>query len=381
MLNALVKKQKLIITLFLFYLAVCPTVMVTSGIMRLFPTLALSFFLFCGIISWSRIKYARMGILIKCFAIFIIFNALITESAYGNSMITIIKSTFWVSIYGLSYVFFEGSCIEKKNYQKWVFIISTIIMLVFYVSHNIRLTEIGDGAGDNVIFYSLMLIPWMSHIQDKRCKWIIIACLFFCTLLSLKRSSTIIFGSAVAITYFSDFIFKKKIEVSTLLMGVIIVVSMIGVLNFASDKVAIVAQRFESIEDDGGSGRDEIYEDVFSRYSTGSIKQKIFGRGFDGVRRDSSYLIPVSAHNDFLEVLYDFGVIGFFFYLLIHLSLIKWMICLFRARSQLAFPVLISYVCFLVMSLVSHLILYPTYFGLLTAFWAYAECEDNKLKK
>ena len=88
----------------------------------------------------------------------------------------------------------------------------------------------------------------------------------------------------------------------------------------------------------------------------------------------------MSAHNDFLEVMYDFGLVGLLFYVLIHLSLIKWTIRLFRNGSPFAFPVLISYVCFFVMSMVSHLILYPTYFGLLTAFWAYAECKDRVLR-
>ena len=101
--------------------------------------------------------------------------------------------------------------------------------------------------------------------------------------------------------------------------------------------------------------------------------------GFDTVK-GKDITMALSAHNDFLEVLYDFGAIGFIFYVLIHLSLIKWTLRLFRARSELAFPVLISYVCFIVMSMVSHLILYPTYFGLLTAFWAYAECKDNELQ-
>ena len=377
--NVLFKHKNLIISTFLVYLFICPTPIIETGIMRLVPTMALLLFMILGMMSLSLSNYSRMGILVKCFAVFIVLNALFTESAYGHTYITIIRSTFWVWIYFLSFVLFVRSCPSTNNYDKWTTIVSVVSMMLFYFSHQFRLTEIGEENGDNVIFYCLMLLPWISMMKSIKYKWAIIVLLILCTLLSLKRSSIIILGTSVAVIYFSDFIYRKRIRASNIVIGTMIVVCIIGVLNMASNKTEIVTRRFESIESDGGNGRDAIFEDVVLRYSSGSIEQKILGRGFDGVRRDSSFFIPVSAHNDFLEVLYDFGAIGFVCYLLIHLSLITWTIRLFRRRSPISFPVLVSYVCFIVMSMVSHLILYPTYFGLLVSFWAYAECRDRQI--
>ena len=372
--------KNIIIIFFVLYLLLSPTTLVSVGIMRFFPTLALILISIFGLISWSGSRSSRMNLIVTCFALFIVFNALVTESAYGNILITLIKSTYWIWLYFLSFVSFKNECPDSKKYQKSVALISLVMMSVFYISHRLHITEIGNENGDNVIFYSLMLIPWISLIHNIRLKWLIIVLLSLCVLLSLKRSSTIIMVCCVAIIYYSDFLHNKKLRVSTIFTGVLIALLFAGVLYFVSDKTAIVIQRFESIEDDGGSGRDEIYDDVYRRYISSTPDRQIIGHGFDAVRKDSSFFVPLSAHNDFLEVMYDFGIIGLLFYVLIHLSLIKWTIRLFRNGSPLAFPVLISYVCFFVMSMVSHLILYPTYFGLLTAFWAYAECKDRELR-
>ena len=378
--NFLSKNRAIVIFLFVLYLALSPTTLVVAGLMRFFPTLVLILVSIFGLISWGGVRNARMGLLFKFFVLFVIFNAIVTESAYDNKLITLVRSTYWIWVYFLSFVFFYNKKLCSKEYQRIIVLISILMMSVFYISHKFHVVMIEKEVRDNIIFYSLMLLPWISIIHNKKFKWIIIVLLSLCTLLSIKRSSAIIMMCSVIIIYYSDFLRNKKIKLSTIFAGFIVVICLVGISYFASDKVDVVVQRFELIEEAGGSGRDGIYEDVYNRYLSSSIVKQILGHGFDGVRRDSSYIIPVSAHNDFLEVLYDFGVIGFLLYVLIHFSLIKWSIQLFRARSRLAFPVLISYVCFLVMSIVSHLVLYPTYFGLLVAFWAYAECKDKGLQ-
>lgn len=380
MLNILKKNKNIIIIFWVLYLLLAPTTVVSAGFMRFFPTLALILISIFGLISWSGSRKVRMNTIVTCFVLFIIFNALVTESAYGNIFITLIRSTYWIWLYFLSFVFFKDECPDSPKYQKSIVLISIVMISAFYISHRLHITEIGDENGDNTIFYSLMLIPWISLIHNIRLKWVIIVLLSLCVLLSLKRSSTIIMVCCVAIIYYSDFLHNKKLKVSTIFTGFLIVILFVGALFVVSDQTAMVIQRFESIEDDGGNGRAEIYDDVYRRYISSTPDQQIIGHGFDAVRRDSSFFIPLSAHNDFLEVLYDFGIIGLLLYVLIHFSLIKWTIRLFRTGSQLAFPALISYVCFFVMSMVSHLILYPTYFGLITAFWAYAECKDRELR-
>ena len=183
--------------------------------------------------------------------------------------------------------------------------------------------------------------------------------------------------SVLVILYFRDFLYKNN-NLKQWILGIVVIISCILVYQNFSSSLSDVSQRFEMIEDDGGNGREMIYKDVIERYASSDIVSQLFGKGYNSVT-GTDKTRALSAHNDFLEVLYDYGAIGFVFYLLIHLSLIKWAILLFRRKSPMAFPVLVSYVCFIVMSMVSHLIIYPTYFGLLTSFWAFAECKDRQI--
>lgn len=80
-----------------------------------------------------------------------------------------------------------------------------------------------------------------------------------------------------------------------------------------------------------------------------------------------------SAHNDFLEVLYDYGIIGFIMFIYLHVRVAKTTYKLHKHRSSYFIPYMVSFIIFVVMSIVSHLIIYPTYFCCLVAFWAYIE--------
>ena len=296
-----------------------------------------------------------------------------------SKIMTLLKSSYWCWIYLVAFTLFMHSYIKDKQRDLAIVLTTVLFSFSFNYSHISRLIEF-DLIGDNAVFYPLLMVPWIACISNITKRWVMLALVALCAITALKRSGIIIISTSAFLLYYGDFIHRQRLHFKTILMALFVVAGMFAIVEYKADSISDLSQRFDLIKDDGGSGRDGIYEDVYNRYLSSSIDKQILGHGFDGVRRDSSYIIPVSAHNDFLEVLYDFGVIGFLLYVLIHFSLIKWTIYLFRARSRLAFPVLISYVCFLVMSIVSHLVLYPTYFGLLVAFWAYAECKDKELQ-
>ena len=222
-----------------------------------------------------------------------------------------------------------------------------------------------------------MLLPWVAVSKSTTKRWTMLILIAICSIIALKRSGVIIMMSVLVILYFRDFLYKNN-NLKQWILGIVVIISCILVYQNFSSSLSDVSQRFEMIEDDGGNGREMIYADVIERYTSSDIVSQLFGKGYNSVT-ETDKTRSLSAHNDFLEVLYDYGAIGFVFYLLIHISLVKWTIRLFRQQNTMAFPVLVSYVCFIVMSMVSHLILYPTYFGLLVSFWAYAECRDRQI--
>ena len=136
-----------------------------------------------------------------------------------------------------------------------------------------------------------------------------------------------------------------------------------------SSRSEYVFSRFSSISEDKGSGRDIVWRNVLDTYSKSPVLEKIIGHGhYSAIIVNRGHNIDLSAHNDFLEVLFDYGIIGLILYLLLHIYLIKRLFFLKRNKSELFLPYLASYITMFIMSMVSHLILYPTYFTFLATF-------------
>lgn len=375
--NIVSSNRAILIVIFIIYLALAPTQLVESGIIRFFPTLVLMLIFICGLLCIGESKNARMGSIITCLCIYIIFCSFIHPYKEDGLLTTIIKSSYWCWIYFISFSMFSVKKIENNFFDNCVLFVSILLFISFNYNHISR-SSIGLLVGDNSVFYPLMLLPWISCTNNTIKRWLMVLLVSVCAIIALKRSGIIILLVSISLLYYKDFLHGNLLQPMKLILGIVVILGGFVVYQSMSSSISDVSQRFKMLEDDGGNGRKEIYEDVINRYKTGNIIEILIGRGFNSVTGTDTTR-ALSAHNDFLEVLYDFGLIGFFFYLLIHLSLIKWIVSLFRARSQLAFPVLISYICFIVMSMVSHLILYPTYFGLLVSFWAFAECKNQEL--
>ena len=128
------------------------------------------------------------------------------------------------------------------------------------------------------------------------------------------------------------------------------------------------SNRLENISDDGGSGRTTVYAMTFYMIQDSDLMHLLIGHGRDAVKEDSP--LELSAHNDFLEFIYDYGLILFIVYLLFNIKLTINVGHLIRIRSPYAAAMAFSYVTYLVFSMISHVFLYG-YFLLYILLWAY----------
>ena len=80
--------------------------------------------------------------------------------------------------------------------------------------------------------------------------------------------------------------------------------------------------RIEQTMEGQSSHRDEIYTEAWQLWSTSdNTTNMVIGYGFDGTLNNMSN--GHYAHNDWLEILVDYGLIGILSYLLIFFSIIK----------------------------------------------------------
>ncbi len=285
-------------------------------IMSLGYVIGLSFILF----SKSPGRHALKTVM-AVYAVSVVFSCLINSHGGFPQMLTdIIKNTEWVIIFALAY--YVGAKYRSLDFLSNL--ISYFLLPVIYVLYYLVLTRtffVGEEEGfRDAIFPVLMLTPFFL-MQKNKLKYVHIVISLALVLISAKRSAIIAVVLAYSfyfITYYS--VLGKKQEGKRLRFLVPLVL-IVGVLYYLSSKglFGLGLERFRTISDDAGSGRDIIYGPLLSSFEQSSVWEQIFGHG-TGSTRD---VVGKLAHNDFLQVLYDYGVISLAFFTIIYIGFIR----------------------------------------------------------
>lgn len=154
-----------------------------------------------------------------------------------------------------------------------------------------------------------------------------------------------------------------------------LVVVVLGVYFFDAFFDGYLSYRFSKTELDGGSGRDRIFEEVVKMISNSSWIEFLVGHGWNSVVHDSYF--NLSAHNDFLECLYDFGFVTLAAYISLYVCLVKMAIGMLKRNSVYVAPLSVSIVIFFINSTVSHILLYRWFFIIFALFWGYIVACDE----
>ncbi len=157
----------------------------------------------------------------------------------------------------------------------------------------------------------------------------------------------------------------KKVRV--IFITIIAIILLWGVLLEFIENTDFFGRLLHGSDDsDYSSGRLDIYSDALSKYFDSDIWGIILGHGLGAVASVSKF--GVTAHNDFIEALYDFGIIGFMSYFLFYLSFIKQFFSISKQNRKMrgVFIYTLSLAFFL--STISQIIVYQ-YFCLFTFTW------------
>ena len=233
----------------------------------------------------------------------------------------------------------------------------------------------GDKHASNYIFFIVLLMPSLFFIKEpSRLRYYLVG--LICSVFAFKRSGVLIAAAVGAAIVYFDYLMSKGKNAGIKKVFSFVLAAGMGLVFFVIDAFTggYMSKRFGSIEEDGGSGRDLIYEYVITRFAGLPTEKQVFGIGFNGVvngewieHRRGAF---VSAHNDFLEILCDFGYVGVFLYLCIIMRLI-YNIKVLKNSSAPLYRCNMTCLCvFVLASMLSHLFLYPTYFVFLIIPWA-----------
>jgi O-antigen ligase len=261
---------------------------------------------------------------------------------------TLVLIVFFVWLFGLYYFLFEGFSVERQT---------------------------------NTIFYAFIPLPFFLLFKSRNMQIVILLLFTFLVLLSMKRSAMLAMA-LIWIMFFFILYFKGDKRKKGGICVVTILASILSYYIFQSVDKSVGGELSERVntEETENTGRPLIWATTWVMIHDCSPQQLILGNGHYGVKRDS--FLELSAHNEYLETLYDYGIIVFVIYLYFIALLVKKCVCFYKSNSVFLIPYITSLCIFFSITMVGHLLLYTSYFNLLILFWSSIEayiygCKDS----
>lgn len=330
-----------------------------------------------SVYSYLSIRLFRLfsidSIISKIFGFW--FIALLLESALidtGLSLgINLTNSIIMLIPIPVFYYFF---LVFKKGdilhfYLKIAAIFTMALVFFYYKEYNIiNLIVEKEYASLNIAYYPLLMLPFVLLINNKYVRIIFVILIAVVVFSSMKRGGLLAFFLSIFIYFFVEYIIIKEnrsIIMRLIYFALVLIFFLYAFFYFDKQKNSYFLTRVQMINEDEGSGRLPLYREVFNLIENSSYNEVLVGHGENAVLR---YTHDFSAHNDFLEVFFDYGIIVFIGYIFLHFQLIKTIIKHVKQKSHFAAPFSVSYILFIVLSMISHVVIYP-YFFILTAFW------------
>ena len=222
----------------------------------------------------------------------------------------------------LFYYLSARGTITDKSLQVFLSIAAIAAVLYFFHAEKVSLIERiyreAGGITVNASTIFLVLIPFLFFVKNKPMLFILMAEICFFIIYAAKR------GNIVAAIIPLELLSIKQFRYNSNQFGkIVMIIGLLVLANFAYNHFvnnAYLMRRMEKTMEGNSSGRDVIYAKAWEEWSqSNSMKNLIFGYGTDGTLRK----IGIRAHNDWLEILVDFGILGISFYFLFFASLFR----------------------------------------------------------
>ena len=241
-------------------------------------------------------------------------------------------------------------------------------------------SSIESNIQKNLIFWVLCTVPAIFLIRKETLKTILLFIALLLCLLMSKRSALIAILLISALYFYYSNLSKNK-KNNALKRLFIIVIFSLGIFYFTKsrkfpDLLEVNIERFSSVGEDKGSGRMLIWNDVLNRLSNNESLEWFVGNGMGSSQ--SKTLYRTTSHNDFLTLLFEFGILSVGFYLVFILLLIKRLFKLYRSNSYLFMAYASASIIIVVLSGVSDLFVSYSYIIFLMAIIGLIEAEITK---
>ena len=277
----------------------------------------------------------------------------------------------WIGVFSIAY---RVGLQYPEMIKKAASVLACSIIIYAALFTRVKLFSAGRGIPlISTAYYTLFFLPFALLSEKKIIKWGGTVLVLYTLLLCMKRTGFIAFVAGIVIYILVEYRSApkgSKKRAFVLLGGLLALTAMYFFIMENTRGTFSVIDRLLSTGQTSNEGRKDVWPVVISMIRYSDIIALIFGHGFDTVIENSP--LALSAHCDFLEVIYDYGVSGLLLYLTFYKRLWNGFIKMYRQGSELAAPMSFTFVTAFVVSLFSHLIIFPTYFLGFCLYWGLA---------
>lgn len=199
-----------------------------------------------------------------------------------------------------------------------IFIASIFNYFYQEVILKIEFVERGDSITSNYAYVFVYLMPYMSLFRNRLATVVFWSVAIALSLMSAKRG-TILGISVLLLIYIFNTIRKSEKKVSiVLLIAVLLFIASYFVYDFYQSNLYL-QERLQSTLEGNTSARDYLVNSLWSAFNASSLGELLFGHGFVSTLAVAGNY----AHNDWLEILFDCGLIGILAYFSFYCFLLR----------------------------------------------------------
>lgn len=202
---------------------------------------------------------------------------------------------------------FDFQFLTKLSFVLWLTFV--IVFLMGWTSINTVLNYTVRGMRN--VYYILFAFPFCQCSNSKRIRVLTMIITGLLCVFSMKRGAMLGFGAMVIIYYLLNSNSKGFRKLLSVLLIIFIVFGEFRYFDNLSGNY--ISSRF-TLQNAGDDSREDIYLNVLNALEHSSTSEFIFGHGSSSVKQITQY--ELSAHNDFLEIIFDYGIIALFLWVL-----------------------------------------------------------------
>lgn len=211
------------------------------------------------------------------------------------------------------YVIFKENRITEPMMKIWTIVILGLVTLIFTMrglDQQVQLQEMVDADGaNNFAYLFVQTIPLICFFHRMTwIQYIIFAYCGFFIILGFKRGALLMYGIMLIMYIYNNLLNSSaKAKFITIVSVIFLLIIAAQYVSYLSNESAFFEYRVEQTLSGDSSGRDHIYSDAINHFLYGSSDMGfLFGYGAWSSTKISNNF----AHNDWLEIASDQGVLG-----------------------------------------------------------------------